>query len=213
MARFHEELDALRGRVGDMGTLAESMVRGAARALIDRDADAARAVLASEPELDRAQIAIDREAIRLITIYSPVAKDLRALLMIARIDTELERIGDQAVNICEYAALGTTPVQDPQIRDIAEASIAMLHDALEAFRREDTRRAEAAMGRDDTVDELQTRIVRTWLTRTAMAPDVNGTGARTILAARALERVADHATNICEEVFYVVEGADIRHQT
>jgi len=213
MSTFHEQLEALRARVVEMGALAESMVAGAARALVETDGVAARQVLPAEIDLDRAQIEIDHEAIRLITIYSPVAKDLRVLLMIARINSELERIGDQAVNTCEYAALGELPLSCADIDEMAKITLAMLHDALDAFWHEDTAKAEAVMLRDDRVDALNASILRTWLTRTAAAPDPDRTGARAILVARAFERVADHATNICEEVFYLVEGADIRHQT
>jgi phosphate transport system protein len=212
MSKFHEELDALRIQVAEMGVLAESMIAGASRALTETDGASAREVLAVEPRLDRCQVDLDREAIRLITIYSPVAKDLRVLLMIARIVSELERIGDQAVNNCEYAALSSVPVSYPEVREIARVAQAMLHDALDAFRHEDTTKADEVLRRDDRADALDARILHTWLARTAAAPDSGAIGARAVLAARSFERIADHATNICEEVFYLVEGADIRHR-
>ena len=213
MKQFQQELTALKQQVLDMGTLAASMVAGASDALIKADRSRILEVLASEPTLDRFQIEIDREAIRLITIYTPVAKDLRFLLMIARINSELERIGDQAVNNCEYLKLLTH--HQPLLDDLSKMSatvLAMLHDALKAFREEDTQRAQVVMNLDDQVDALNAQIFRRVLEHPAPDADSRARSMSLILVARSLERVADHATNICEEVFYLVEGADIRHR-
>ena len=214
MKQFQQELTALKQRVLDMGNLAASMVAGASDALIKADRTRIPEVLASEPTVDRFQVEIDREAIRLVTIYTPVAKDLRFLLMIARINSELERIGDQAVNNCEYLDLLTHP--QPPLDDLAHMSgivLGMVHDALQAFQEEDTAQAKAVMGRDDRVDALNAQVFRRMLENTAINADDRVPSMGLILFARSLERIADHATNICEEVFYLVEGADIRHRT
>jgi phosphate transport system protein len=214
MKHFQQELAQLKQRVVDMGSLAESMVAGASRALIKGERATIQQVRASEPELDRLQVEIDREAIRLITIYAPVAKDLRFLLMIARINSELERIGDQAVDNCEYVELLTDP--PPSLDDLprmSEIVLGMVHDALRAFQEEDTHKAQAVMKLDDQVDALNARIFRELLEQPAADPDIRAQSMSLILVARSLERIADHATNICEEVFYLVEAADIRHQT
>ena len=213
MKQFQQELAALKQQILDMGTLAASMVAGASDALIKAERSRIQEVLASEPTLDRFQMEIDREAIRLITIYTPVAKDLRFLLMIARINSELERIGDQAVNNCEYLKLLTHP--QPLLEDLSKMSatvLAMLHDALEAFREEDTQRAQAVMNVDDQVDAVNAQIFRQVLEHPAADADSRARSMSLILVARSLERIADHATNICEEVFYLVEGADVRHR-
>jgi phosphate transport system protein len=213
MKQFEQELTALKQRVLDMGALAASMVAGASDALIKAERSRIKEVLASEPTLDRFQIEIDREAIRLITIYTPVAKDLRVLLMIARINSELERIGDQAVNNCEHLELLTQP-QLP-LADLSTMSttvLGMVRDALQAFREEDTERAQAVMNLDDQVDALNAQIFRQLLEHSAGDAQSRARDMRLILVARSLERVADHATNICEEVFYLVQGADIRHR-
>jgi phosphate transport system protein len=213
MKQFEHELTALKQRVLDMGALAASMVAGASDALIKAERSRIQEVLASEPRLDRFQIEIDREAIRLITIYTPVAKDLRVLLMIARINSELERIGDQAVNNCEYVEVLTQP-QLP-IADLSTMSttvLGMVRDALQAFREEDTERAQAVMNLDDQVDALNEQIFRQLLEHPAADAQSRARDMTLILVARSLERVADHATNICEEVFYLVQGADIRHR-
>jgi phosphate transport system protein len=214
MKQFQQELAQLKLRLVDMGALAESMVAGASRALIKGERATIQQVRASEPTLDRFQVEIDREAIRLITIYSPVAKDLRFLLMIARINSELERIGDQAVDNCEYVEPLTAP--RPPLADLSKMSeivLGMVHDALRAFQEEDTHKAQAVMKLDDQVDALNAQIFRQLLEHPAADPDIRAQCMSLILVARSLERVADHATNICEEVFYLVEAADIRHQT
>lgn len=214
MKQFQQELAQLKQRVVDMGSLAESMVAGASRALIKGERAIIQQVRASEPKLDRLQVEIDREAIRLITIYTPVAKDLRFLLMIARINSELERIGDQAVDNCEYMELLTVP--PPPLDDLSRMSdivLGMVHDALHAFQEEDTQQAQAVMKLDDQVDALDARIFRDFLEHPAADPHIRAQCMGLILVARSLERMADHATNICEEVFYLVEAADIRHQT
>ena len=214
MKHFQQELAQLKQQVLDMGSLAESMVAEASRALIHGERASIQHVGTSEPQLDRLQIEIDREAIRLITIYTPVAKDLRFLLMIARITSELERIGDQAVDNCEYAELLTVP--RPPLADLSKMSemvLGMVHDALRAFQEEDTKMAHAVMTLDDRVDALNAQIFRELLEHPAADRDIRAQSMSLILVARSLERMDDHATNICEEVFYLVEAADIRHQT
>ena len=214
MKQFQQELAQLKQRVLDMGSLAESMVADASRALIEGERAIIQQVRTNEPKLDRLQVEVDREAIRLITIYTPVAKDLRFLLMIARINSELERIGDQAIDNCEYVELLTNP--PPPLNDLSKMSdivLGMLHDAFHAFREEDAQAAEAVMKVDDQVDALNARIFRELLEHPAADPAVRAQCMSLILVARSLERIADHATNICEEVFYLVEAADIRHRS
>ena len=161
MKQFQQELGQLKQRVLDMGSLAESMVADASRALIEGERATIQQVRTNEPKLDRLQVEVDREAIRLITIFTPVAKDLRFLLIIARINSELERIGDQAIDNCEYVELLTNP--PPPLNDLSNMSdivLGMLHDALHAFREEDAQAAEAVMKVDDQVDALNARIFR-----------------------------------------------------
>jgi phosphate transport system protein len=214
MKHFQQELTALKGRVVDMGNLAASMVAASSDALIKGERSLIQQVFANEPTLDRFQIEIDREAIRLMTIYAPVAKDLRFLLMIARINSELERIGDQAVDNCEYLKLLTDP--HPPLDDLSTMSeivLAMVHEALQAFQEEDTDKAQAVMHMDDRVDALNAQVFRELLEHPAGDADSRARSMSLILVARSLERIADHATNVCEEVFFLVEGDDIRHRT
>jgi phosphate transport system protein len=198
-----------------MGALAESMVTAASHALITAERVAIEQVRASEPTLDRCQVEIDREAIRLVTVYSPAAKDLRFLLMMLRITSELERIGDQAMDNCKYVEILPHPALTP-LRELSQMSaqtLRMVHEALRAFEQEDIDKAQAVIGLDDQVDAMNAETFRHLLEQRATDPDLVARGIGLILAAQSLERIADHATNICEEVFYLVEGEDIRHRS
>jgi phosphate transport system protein len=216
MKKFEQELETLKQRVMEMGEVAESMVAWASTALVGRDRALIQKVQANEPKLDRYQLEIDSEAIRLITIYTPIAKDLRFLLMVARINSELERIGDQALNNSEYVLLLLSAPPAQTLRDISrmsEITRGMVHDALQAFHDEDTERAQQVLKADDEVDALNSQTFRDLLTDKSVGLDTINQGMTLILLARSLERIADHATNICEEVIYLVKGEDIRHQT
>jgi phosphate transport system protein len=213
MKRFEQELVELKRQVLDMAALAGSMVIDAWRGISQIEPEACAAVAAREPAVDRLQVEIDREAIRLIAVFAPVARDLRLLLMIARITTELERIGDEAVDTCEYGTLlGNRPASNEELHAMVALVTRMVHDAVEAFRREDAAQAQAVMRSDEHVDALYAQLLASFVQ--PAPPDGEAGPARTalILLARSLERIADHATNICEEVFYLVEGADIRHR-
>ncbi len=214
MKKFEQELAYLKGRVMEMGEISEAMVASASAALIDHDLTAVERVLADEGKLDRFQVEIDSEAVRLITIYSPIAKDLRFLLMMLRINAELERIGDQAVNNCEYvqtvSASPAGPLSD--LSKMSDITRSMVHDAIQAFDLEDTVKAQAVLKSDDDVDRLYNETFRDLLADTSEDADRLNRSMNLILIARSLERIADHATNICEEVIYMVNSEDIRHQ-
>jgi phosphate transport system protein len=214
MRKFEQELDSLKRRVMEMGQTTVEMVAKSTAAILDRDPGAIELVLADEAKLDRFQLEIDGEAVRLITIYTPIAKDLRFLLMVARINAELERIGDQAVNNCEYvqtmqgAPVG--PLSD--ISRMSDITQGMVRDALAAFDQEDVQMAEAVLKNDDEVDRLYNQTFSDLLADPADDADRLSRSMNLILVARAIERIADHATNICEEVIYMVNSEDIRHK-
>ena len=214
MKRFEQELESLKRRVMEMGKTTEEMVALSSAALIDKDTSAMERVLAHEANLDRFQLEIDGEAVRLITIYTPIAKDLRFLLMVTRINAELERIGDQAVNNCEYvqtlSSVGPGPLSD--ISKMSEITRGMVRNALDAFDQEDIGKAELVLQCDDEVDQLYNQTFSDLLEDTADDDDRLSRSMNLILVARSLERIADHATNICEEVIYMVNSEDIRHK-
>jgi phosphate transport system protein len=220
MKKFEHELAALRQRVVDMGELARQMVELASRAIPDPAAEVYHQVLASEERLDQMQIDIDREAVRLLTVYGPVATDLRVILMIARINSELERVGDQAVNMCEDVQLMHAKTQGkvgPELIKMARLVTGMVRDAMGAFMQDDSKKAEEVLATDDIVDAINDQIVRELLSDQVVREAITGPvdiadKLALILISRSLERIADQATNICEEVVYMIKGADIRHK-
>jgi len=214
MKKFELELSALKGQLVAMGTLAESMAANASAALLAADAAAIARVRQDEPALDRFQIEIDRDAIRLITVYSPVARDLRCLLMIARINSELERIGDEAVDNCRWVetfdrGVLTSPLDG--LRELSSLTLQMVRGAMQAFEHENIDQARSIIDMDDRIDRLEAAMLHELAEHPPRQADVVAS-VGLVLVARALERMADHATNICEEVYYWLEGEDIRHR-
>ena len=215
MKKFELELDSLRNRLIEMGQVAERMVARASEALVKRDRAIVADVMAGEETLDRFQVEIDGEAIRLITVYTPTAKDLRFLLMVVRINTELERIGDQAVNNCEYVEMF---LSDPPARPLHDLSrmtdiaCEMVHGALDAFASEDVEMARRVVALDDQVDALNRQTFTDLLADRSGDAELVKRSMSLVLLARSIERIADHAENICEEVIFLVKGEDIRHQ-
>lgn len=213
--KFDEQLDALKGRVVGMGNIAQNMVQQAMKALVERDEKWIREVLESEEKVDKLQLEIDNDAIRLMAIQSPVAQDLRFILMAVRINTEIERVGDLCVNMCENVQL---LLSEPPLKPLidlpkmAEIASRMLRESLQAFMEGAPDKALAILKSDDEVDALNDQIFRELLTY--MMSDMRNIprSLSLILMARNLERIGDHATNIAEEVIYLVKGEDIRHQ-
>ena len=215
MRKFELELDSLKNRLLEMGQVAERMVARASEALVQRDREIVADVLAGEERLDRFQVEIDGEAVRLITVYTPTAKDLRFLLMVVRINTEIERIGDQAVNNCEYVEMFLSNPPARPLHDLSrmtDIACEMVHGALAAFASEDVDMARQVVALDDQVDALNRQTFTDLLADSADDPDTVKRSMSLILLARSLERIADHAENICEEVVFLVKGEDIRHQ-
>jgi len=213
--RFDEELAALKEKVVDMGEVAQAMIQQSMKALVDRNASLIQEVLQNEEKLDHFQIEIDNDAIRILAIMSPVAFDLRFILMVARINTELERVGDLCVNLCESVQLLLTePPLKPlvDLPKMAETAERMVQEGLQAFLQCSPERALQVIKVDDEVDALNDQIFRELLTYMLSDPRTITRSLSLILMARNLERIADHGTNIAEEVVYLVKGEDIRHQ-
>lgn len=212
-SRLAQEIDRLKRRVAEMGAVAEAMVATSAMALVERKRELRPHVLKQEEALDRMQVEIDADAIRLMTIFSPAAMDLRFLLMAARITSELERIGDQAVNNCEYVEwLRADPPIRVDLPRMLRLARDMVHGALEAFQHEDIGRARQVLKADDEVDALNGEICQELLRRHVSDADGIACSMGLVLAARSLERIADHATNISEEVIYLIQAEDVRHR-
>lgn len=214
--RFDEDLHKLKQDVLDMGSVAEGMIRKAMGVLVARRPDLIGEIMADEDKLDAYQRSIDNETGRLFAIFGPVAHDLRFLLMITRINAEIERIGDHVVNICrDYQALQLLeappikPLVDlPRMAGIVEQ---MLHRALEALRKDSEDDAEVVIQTDDQVDRLNDQIFCELLAYMLGDPRNIRQSLGLILTGRSFERIADRAVNVAEDVIYILRGEDIRH--
>jgi phosphate transport system protein len=212
---FEEDLQALKQRLLHMGALVEEHVHQAVDALMERRLDLAERVAASDKEVNDLQIEIDDRALKLLALQNPLATDLRLITAAMKINADLERIGDLAVNIAEaarrYFSAGKVAEQQllPRMSEIAEA---MLADALKAFITNNLGTAQAVLERDDTLDSLRDQVNRRLVDLMRLDPDALSSALELMLIGRHLERTGDHATNIAEDVFFVVAGEDIRHQ-
>jgi phosphate transport system protein len=212
--QFDRELNELKKHLIHMAAVAETMINHAIRELVDRDESLAGQIPQWEQEVNRIQIEIDEMVQTLIATHQPVAGDLRFLLAATKINSELERIGDLAVNIIQSApAILRQPELKPliDIPCMSELAQAMVRDSLHAFVKADVLLAQSVISRDDQADAYKNQIIRELLTYMMADPKAIERAFALILIARHLERIADHATNIAEDVIYVVQGRDVRH--
>jgi phosphate transport system protein len=211
---FDEKMQELLEKLLLMGRLAESMIQIAMRTLIERKESFCSEVHRKEREVNELQIEIDDRAVTLTALQQPVATDVRFLFMASRIATELERIGDQAVNICEnsHHVLKAPPLKPlVDLPFMGEAAESMVRDALEALVQRDCALANRVLEEEERVDALRDQIFRVLLAYMMADPGTIERALALILISRSLERVGDHATNIAEEVIYLVEGREVRH--
>jgi phosphate transport system protein len=211
---FEFELQALKNRLLSMGALVEDRVHQAIVALMERRPDAAEKIIAGDDEVNELQIEIDDRCLKLIALQQPMASDLRLITAAMKINADLERIGDQAVNIAQNAVkiLEHPPLKPLiDIPRMAEAAEKMTRDSLESFVRKDVALARSVLERDDEVDALKDNVFRVLLTYMMADPGTIERALGLILVSRHLERIADHATNIAEDVIFVVEAKDVRH--
>ncbi len=213
---FHDELSTLKQRLLDMSERAESLVDLSVEALLERDREKAQAVIDADRELDRLEVETETLAISLLALQQPLARDLRFLIGAIKVSSDLERVGDHAVNIAQGAvrlvdSRATMPPV-PALADMARRARAMLSDSLDAFIRADGALGRAVGKADDHVDALHEGIFRTLLTYMMGDPRTIAPSLELLLVSRNLERVADLATNIGEDAVYLAEGKQIRHR-
>ncbi len=211
---FHEELDRLKSLLVRMAGLAEEAVRLAVEALLGRSSEKASRAIELDREIDTLELDIDDLSIHLLALQQPMAKDLRFITMAMKISNDLERVGDHAVNIAqEVGHLLEAPLFPalPEIEEMVRLASEMLKDSLDAFVRSDSELARQIVLRDDRVDELDDNVFRILLTYMMEDPRKIGPGLDMVLVSRNLERIADLATNVAEDVVYMVEGRMIKH--
>ena len=213
---FQEDLDRLKSTLVRMAGGAEDAVRMAVEALLERDEEKAARVIDGDAAINALEVEIDGMAIQLLALQQPMARDLRFITMAMRIANDLERVGDHAVNIAqtvEYLTTGPVFPALPEIEEMVRLATAMLADSLDSFIRSDCALARDVLRRDDRVDELHENTFRILLTHMMEDPRRIGAGMDLLLVSGNLERIADLATNICEDVVFMVEGRSIKHST
>jgi len=211
---FAEELDTLKKRVVEMGRLVEERIQLAVHALIDRNLGETRTVVEGDTEIDQLQVEVDDRCFTLLALHQPMAIDLRSLVAAVKINSDLERVGDLAVNIAEATQRYLSHPRLPSLVDIprmAELPLAMLHDALQSFISNNVALAQSVLDRDDTLDELKMEVFRDLLSYMLHDARTIEAALNLVLVSRHLERVGDHATNIAEDVIFIVAARDVRH--
>jgi phosphate transport system protein len=211
---FQDELDRLKSNLVKMAGLAEGAVRASMDALLGRDEKRAREVIQRDGEINALELEIEDMAVNLLALQQPMARDLRLITMALKISGDLERVGDHAVNIAETVTyLVEAPLfpKLPEIDEMVRLAAEMLADSLDAFVRGDSALAREVLIRDDRVDELHDNNFRILLTHMMEDPRKITAGMDMLLVSGNIERIADLATNICEEVIYLVEGRSVKH--
>lgn len=211
---FHEELGQVKIRLLTMSGEAEAVLGLAVEALLSRNGDKAQRVIVDDRIIDAMEVEIEEKCISLLALQQPMARDLRMLMAAGKIANDLERVGDHAVNIAQSAlrlSTGRPITPEPEIVEMARLARLMLSDSLEAFIRGDATAARDVCRRDDKVDALHRSVFRILLTHMMEDPHMISNGMELFLVSRNLERVADLATNIAEDVVFLVEGKSIKH--
>jgi len=212
--RYDEDLKKLREDILYMGGLVEDQIQKAVNSLVERDSPLAETIIQRDHEVNRLDVEIDDLCIRLLALHQPAARDLRFITTALKITTDLERIGDMAVNICERALeLNTEPQLKPyiDIPRMAQTSERMIRESLDAFVREDTDLALKVCKDDQEVDDLNSQIFRETVSFMIEDPHTINRAMKIGFVSKYLERIADHATNIAEMVVFMVKGKSIRH--
>ena len=214
MRHFHEQLQDLLQKIVMMGTITESMIQSAVNGLVKRNDAMFVDVFNRENEVNRLQVEVDDRAVKLTALQQPMAQDVRFLFMASRIGGELERIADQAINICQNSrhVLEGPPmrplVELPIMADVAQK---MVRDSLSAMIQRDVSLAAVVLEEEKKVDAFRNQIFSTLLDWMKQDPTAIDRSLSLILIARNLERIGDHATNIAEEIIYWIQGRDVRH--
>lgn len=211
---FDEELKLLKEGLLRMASRAEEAIARSIKSLVDRNPRLAEKVIEQDPLIDILEIEVDEQCLKLLALRQPIAVDLRFIASAMKINSQLERIGDQAVNIAERALeLVKEPLLKPliDIPRMATLSQRMVKDSLDAFVNKDAALARSVCESDDEVDSLNDQIFRELLTYMMQDASTINRAVHLILIGRHLERIADHATNIAEDVIYFVKGRTIKH--
>lgn len=213
---FDISLRQLKEKLLIMAGYVERQIEFATEAFLETNEEKLNQVYELETKVNQSHIEVDDGCVKLLALQQPLAADLRLIISILKINTDLERMGDQAVNIAhnsEFCLTGKPLKITEEISKISTEVRFMVRESLDAFVKGDRKLADDVLSRDDTVDELKDQILKTMITHLKTNPQDISQGITLILIARNLERIGDHATNIAEDVIYVLTGKDIRHAT
>ena len=208
------EIEKLKEQTLALGAIVEEQVRQSVEAILTRDARLAAEIIHADAEIDRTEVDIEEECLKILALYQPVAADLRFIIAIMKINNDLERIGDLAVNIAERAEFlaKMDPNEPPfDLRDMAGKAQRMLKSSLDALVNRDATAAQATCAADEEVDDANRRAYACFVDAASERPSRLGTLIHQFTAARQIERIADHATNIAEDVIYMLQGEIVRH--
>jgi phosphate transport system protein len=214
MRHFQQELDQLKAKLLEMSALVEAAVYRSVQGVVEKNEELAQSVLRSEARVNQLEIEVDDLAIGLLALQAPMATDLRLITAAIKINNDLERMGDLAVSIAQSALI---LLRDPVIRPsidiphIAGLAQGMVRKALDAFVNRDAEMARSVLASDDAVDNLRTASYHELISFMENNPGQIPQALRLISVVRNLERIADHATNIAEDVLFLVKGIDVRH--
>lgn len=214
MTKIEEELISLRKTLLEMAASVEEMISKSVRSLVERNMIMAEEVKRSDPKVNALEIEIDNHCTRIIALYHPEAEDLRSVLMTLKMNNDLERIGDHAVNIAEQTIrLSDKPAVKPfiDIPRMGEVAIEMLKESIDSFVRKDSELALQVCKKDDIVDDLYNQLIRELVTYMVSDPSTIERAFSLIMVGKGLERVADLATNIAEDTYFLAEGKVIKH--
>jgi phosphate transport system protein len=212
---MHQNMEDLHQDIQRLASLVEEAIDKAILALRRRDVQIAEQVIRADDAIDGLENQIDDEAVRILALHHPVASDLRRVAMVLMITTDLERMGDLAVEIAERAVhLASLPAiaVPPQLQQMTDLTTSMVRQSLEAFMQLDTRQARRVCRFDDEVNRHNCEIIEEIVRLMRQGPEMIDPGVSLFSAVRHLERIADHATNIAEDVIYLVEGEIVRHR-
>jgi phosphate transport system protein len=213
--KFHADLEKLKMTILQMATLAEEALEKSLKALVERDNSMAEAVFIGDKEIDLLEVEVDHHSLRLLALDQPMARDLRFIIGCMRIAVDLERIGDQAVNIAQRAQfLNSRPPlpTNHAMEELAATALDMLRSVISSFVNQNTDLAMDVCKMDDVADELNYRILKDLLDYMATEVPAVERAVQTIIVARCLERSADQTTNIAESVIFIVKGVNIKHR-
>ncbi len=213
---FHDQLGQLKDHLLEMSSRAEELVELSVDALVRRDIRRAAEVIAADREIDQLELDAEQLAVQLLALQQPMARDLRFLIGAIKVISDIERVGDHAVNIAQSVqrmhALPPTTLPEASLAEMASRSRSMLADALDAFVRADGALGRDVCRRDDEVDAMHDSLFRVLLTHMMADPRTINPALELLLVSRNLERVADIATNISEDAVYLAEGKQIKHR-